>query len=119
MVKVIQPLLLGKILWYIENYDPEDKRSLHMAYGYAAAMSLSVFGMAVLQHLYYYCVQRIGMRLRVAICHMIYKKVSVFLSKRLEKCAQQMSVIFSSGSWSQQSSHGTNNHRANCEPPLE
>ncbi|XP_070711624.1 ATP-binding cassette sub-family C member 4-like [Pempheris klunzingeri] len=73
-IKVIQPLLLWKIIHYFENYDPDDQRSLCMVYGYAAAMSLSAFGLTILQHLYYYHVQRIGMKTRVAICHMIYRK---------------------------------------------
>ncbi len=47
-----------------------------MVYGYAAAMSLSAFSLSILQHLYYYHVQRTGMKIRVAVCHMIYTKVS-------------------------------------------
>ncbi|KAM4537947.1 ATP-binding cassette sub-family C member 4-like isoform 2-T2 [Fundulus diaphanus] len=73
-IKVVQPLLLGKIIEYFENYRQEDTNSLYMAYGYAAAMSVSTFGLTILQHLYYYQVIRIGMRIRVAMCHMIYKK---------------------------------------------
>ncbi|XP_071321048.1 ATP-binding cassette sub-family C member 4-like isoform X2 [Trachinotus anak] len=73
-IKVVQPLLLGKIIQYFENYDPDDQRSLYIVYGYAAAMSLSTFGLTVLQHLYYYHVQRTGMKIRVAMCHMIYRK---------------------------------------------
>ncbi|XP_060888303.1 ATP-binding cassette sub-family C member 4-like [Labrus mixtus] len=73
-IKVIQPLLLWKIIQYFETYDPDDQRSLYMVYGYAAAMSLSAFGLTILQHLYYYHLQRLGMRMRVAICHMIYRK---------------------------------------------
>uniref|UniRef100_UPI003AAC75F7 ATP-binding cassette sub-family C member 4-like n=1 Tax=Centroberyx gerrardi TaxID=166262 RepID=UPI003AAC75F7 len=73
-IKVIQPLLLGKLIQYFENYDPEDMRSLYGAYGYAAGISLSTLGLTVLQHLYYYYVQRTGMKIRVAMCHMIYRK---------------------------------------------
>ncbi|XP_070787041.1 ATP-binding cassette sub-family C member 4-like [Enoplosus armatus] len=73
-IKVIQPLLLGNIILYFENYDPHDQRSLCLAYGYAAAMSLSTFGLTILQHLYYYHVQRTGMKIRLAMCHMIYRK---------------------------------------------
>uniref|UniRef100_A0A3P8RDC0 Multidrug resistance-associated protein 4 n=1 Tax=Astatotilapia calliptera TaxID=8154 RepID=A0A3P8RDC0_ASTCA len=73
-IKVIQPLLLGKIILFFENYHPDDQRSLCMAYVYAAAMSISTFGLTILQHLYYYHVQRTGMRIRVAMCHMIYRK---------------------------------------------
>ncbi|XP_038572955.1 multidrug resistance-associated protein 4-like isoform X2 [Micropterus salmoides] len=73
-IKVIQPLLLREIILYFENYDPDDQRSLYMVYGYAAVMSLSTFGLTLLQHLYYYHVQRTGMKMRVAMCHMIYRK---------------------------------------------
>ncbi|KAM6893505.1 ATP-binding cassette sub-family C member 4-like [Xenentodon cancila] len=74
VIKVLQPLLLGQIIQYFENYDPDDQRSLYMVYGYAAAMSVSTFGVTMLQHLFYYNVQRTGMKVRVAMCHMIYKK---------------------------------------------
>ena len=62
---------------YVENYDPTDSAALHEAYGYAAGLSASVLVWAVLHHLYFYHIQRLGMRLRVALCHMIYCKVSV------------------------------------------
>ncbi|XP_033954587.1 ATP-binding cassette sub-family C member 4-like isoform X2 [Pseudochaenichthys georgianus] len=71
-IKVIQPLLLGEVILFFENYD--EQTSLRMVYVYAAAMSISPFALTILQHLYYYYVQRIGMRIRVAMCHMIYKK---------------------------------------------
>ena len=62
---------------YVENYDPNDSAALQEAYGYAAALSACVLLWAVLHHLYLYHMQRVGMRLRVALCHMIYRKVSV------------------------------------------
>ena len=62
---------------YIENYDSNDSAALHEAYGYAAGLSACVLMWAVLHHLYFYHMQRVGMRLRVAVCHMIYRKVSV------------------------------------------
>ena len=62
---------------YVENYDPTDSAALHEAYSYAAGLSASVLVWAVLHHLYFYHIQRLGMRLRVALCHMIYCKVSV------------------------------------------
>lgn len=74
-IKVLQPLLLWKIIHYFENYDPADQKGLITACVYALALSLSAFGLAILQHLYYYTVLRLGMRIRVAICHMIYRKV--------------------------------------------
>lgn len=76
VIKVIQPVFLGKIIQYFENYDPQNKKALYEALGYAAALSFCTLGLAVLHHLYFYYVQRVGMKIRVAMCHMIYKKVS-------------------------------------------
>ena len=61
---------------YVENYDPNDSAALHGAYGYAAGLSACVLVWAVLHHLYFYHMQRVGMRLRVAVCRMVYRKVS-------------------------------------------
>lgn len=75
---MLQPLLLWNIIHYFENYNQEDRKGLIMAYIYASALSLSAFGLTVLQHLYYYTVLRLGMKIRVALCHMIYRKVGRF-----------------------------------------
>uniref|UniRef100_A0AC11BX71 Uncharacterized protein n=1 Tax=Ovis aries TaxID=9940 RepID=A0AC11BX71_SHEEP len=72
--KVVLPMFLGKIISYVENYDPANSAALHEAYGYAAGLSACVLVWAVLHHLYFYHMQRVGMRLRVAVCHMIYHK---------------------------------------------
>ncbi|KAB0340579.1 hypothetical protein FD754_023012, partial [Muntiacus muntjak] len=72
--RVVQPIFLGKMISYFENYDPSDSAALHEAYGYAAGLSASVLLWAILHHMYFYHIQRVGMRLRVAVCHMIYRK---------------------------------------------
>ncbi|CAK6978676.1 ATP-binding cassette sub-family C member 4-like [Scomber scombrus] len=82
-IKTIQPLLMGEIITYFENYDPEDERSLRTAYAYAAAMSLTTFGLTFFSHLYYYHVQRIGMKIRIAMCHMIYRKALCLSSESI------------------------------------
>lgn len=51
--------------------------ALRKAYAYAAVLTFCTLVLAVLHHLYFYHVQCAGMRLRVAMCHMIYRKVSV------------------------------------------
>lgn len=72
--RVVQPIFLGKIIDYFEKYDPDDLAALHTAYGYAAVLSLCTLILAILHHLYFYHVQCAGMRIRVAMCHMIYRK---------------------------------------------
>ena len=76
VIKVIQPVILGKMINYFENYDPDNKAALYETLGYAALLSTCTIGLALLHHLYFYHVQRTGMKIRVAMCHMIYKKVS-------------------------------------------
>lgn len=74
-IKVVQPVLLGKLIEYFEEVGSGDPTALYKAYGYAAGLSLCTMGLAVMHHLYFYYVQRAGMKIRVAMCHIIYKKV--------------------------------------------
>lgn len=76
MIKVIQPVLLGRLIEYFESYDPSDTDAVYDAYSCAAGISLSTMCLTILHHLYFYNVQRVGMKIRVAMCHMIYRKVS-------------------------------------------
>uniref|UniRef100_A0A669QAT2 Multidrug resistance-associated protein 4 n=1 Tax=Phasianus colchicus TaxID=9054 RepID=A0A669QAT2_PHACC len=73
-LKIVQPIFLGKIISYFENYDASDEVDLNIAYCYAAALSVCTLILAIMHHLYFYHVQRAGMKLRVAMCHMIYRK---------------------------------------------
>ncbi|CAK6954010.1 ATP-binding cassette sub-family C member 4-like [Scomber scombrus] len=74
VIKVIQPLLLGKLIEFFENNDTTDTSAVYEAYSYAAGISLSTISLAALHHVYFYNVQRQGMKIRVAMCHMIYRK---------------------------------------------
>uniref|UniRef100_A0A8C7UG21 Multidrug resistance-associated protein 4 n=1 Tax=Oncorhynchus mykiss TaxID=8022 RepID=A0A8C7UG21_ONCMY len=85
IIKVIQPVLLGKLIRYFESYDPDNMDALYEACGYAAGVSLSTLGLAALHHLYFYHVQRAGMKIRVAMCHMIYRKALCLNSTALGK----------------------------------
>uniref|UniRef100_A0A452RZL6 ATP binding cassette subfamily C member 4 (PEL blood group) n=1 Tax=Ursus americanus TaxID=9643 RepID=A0A452RZL6_URSAM len=75
-IKVIQPIFLGKIINYFENHDSTSSVALHEAYAYTTALAVCTLILAIMHHLYFYHVQCAGMRLRVAMCHMIYRKVS-------------------------------------------
>ncbi|XP_036965888.1 multidrug resistance-associated protein 4-like isoform X3 [Acanthopagrus latus] len=85
VIKVIQPVLLGKIIEYFESYDPSNTAAVYEAYSYAAGISLSTVSLAILHHLYFYHVQRAGMKIRVAMCHMIYRKALCLNSKAFAK----------------------------------
>ncbi|XP_008142219.2 ATP-binding cassette sub-family C member 4 isoform X1 [Eptesicus fuscus] len=72
--KVVQPLFLGKIIRYFENYYRTDSVSSQEVYIYASVLTTCTLLLAILHHLYFYHVQCAGMRLRVAACHMINAK---------------------------------------------
>ncbi|XP_057563694.1 ATP-binding cassette sub-family C member 4-like isoform X2 [Hippopotamus amphibius kiboko] len=72
--KVLLPIFLGKIINYCENYDHADSADLYKACTYATVLSACVLIWAILHHLNFYHIQCVGMRLRVAMCHMIYCK---------------------------------------------
>ncbi|XP_041115614.1 multidrug resistance-associated protein 4 isoform X1 [Polyodon spathula] len=84
-LKVIQPVFLGQLILFFETYNPDDREALYVACGYAAGVSLSAFVLAILHHLYFYHVQRAGMKIRVAMCHMIFKKALCLSNTALGK----------------------------------
>ncbi|XP_076579274.1 ATP-binding cassette sub-family C member 4-like [Chaetodon auriga] len=85
VIKVVQPVVLGQMILYFENYDPDDTKAFHETLGYAAGLSICTIGLALLHHLYFYHVQRAGMKIRVAMCHMIYKKALCLSSSAMGK----------------------------------
>ncbi|KAM9328000.1 ATP-binding cassette sub-family C member 4 isoform 2-T2 [Pholidichthys leucotaenia] len=85
VIKVVQPIFLGKMIEYFETYNPDDKIALYETLGYAGGMSLGVITLALLHHLYFYHVQRAGMKIRVAMCHMIYRKALCLSSLAMGK----------------------------------
>ncbi|XP_039997776.1 multidrug resistance-associated protein 4 [Xiphias gladius] len=85
VIKVVQPVILGKMIQYFESYDPNNKTALYETLGYAATLSICTISLAVLHHLYFYHVQRTGMKIRVAMCHMIYKKALCLSSSAMGK----------------------------------
>lgn len=121
-------MLLGKIIKYFEHYDPADTAAVYDAYSYAAGISLSTIAITLLHHLYFYNVQRAGMKIRVAVCHMIYKKVGYDQRSQFE-CHPPVSFLwfavldltplFCKGSLSQQQSICPNYHRTNCKPLVQ
>ncbi|KAL3847450.1 hypothetical protein ACJMK2_018356 [Sinanodonta woodiana] len=69
--KVCQPLLLGGLIRY---FTPDTTLSRQDAFLYAMGVSLCAVNLAVLHHPYFFGVQRIGMKMRVACCSLLYRK---------------------------------------------
>ncbi|KAI4565329.1 hypothetical protein MJT46_009672 [Ovis ammon polii x Ovis aries] len=72
--RILLPTYFEALITYFQNYDPSDSGALFKAYGYTAVLNVCLVIWAVLQHFFSYYTQRIGMRLRIAMCHMIYRK---------------------------------------------
>ncbi|XP_027413619.1 multidrug resistance-associated protein 4-like isoform X1 [Bos indicus x Bos taurus] len=72
--RVLLPTYFEDLITYFQNYDPSDSGAVFKAYGYTAVLNVCLVIWAILQHFFSYYAQRIGMRLRVAMCHMIYRK---------------------------------------------
>ncbi|CAG5124702.1 unnamed protein product, partial [Candidula unifasciata] len=82
--KVIQPLLLGGLIRY---FTPDSTVSKLDAWLYALGVSLCAIVLAISHHPYFFCVQRIGMRMRVACCSLMYKKTVTGKLNRQDKRA--------------------------------
>uniref|UniRef100_A0A4W5NGP0 ATP-binding cassette, sub-family C (CFTR/MRP), member 4 n=1 Tax=Hucho hucho TaxID=62062 RepID=A0A4W5NGP0_9TELE len=78
-------VFLGQLIQYFDKYDPDNMDALYEALAYAAGISLSTVALTVLQIHYYYNVLRTGMKIRVAMCHMIYKKALCLSSAAMGK----------------------------------
>ncbi|XP_061290379.1 ATP-binding cassette sub-family C member 4-like [Bos javanicus] len=72
--RVLLPTYFEDLLTYFQNYDPSDSGALLKACGYTVVLNVSFLIWNILHHFFFYYTQRIGMRLRVAMCHMIYRK---------------------------------------------
>jgi len=71
----MQPLLLGALVHY---FDPTSDMETFDAYLMAGGISLTAIITAIVHHPYFYGTQRLGMRLRIASCSLVYKKVGIF-----------------------------------------
>nr|CAD7266221.1 unnamed protein product [Timema shepardi] len=70
--RVAQPLLLGKV---IEYFTPNSTMTIEEAYMYGAGMIVNVYLMVIMDHHYNLSAAAVGMRIRIACCSLIYRKV--------------------------------------------
>lgn len=70
--RIAQPLCLGMLIQY---FHAGNTMPTWQAYGYATGVVLSAAVYTLTIHPYFYRVQHLGMRIRVAACSLIYRKV--------------------------------------------
>ncbi|XP_053404593.1 ATP-binding cassette sub-family C member 4-like isoform X3 [Mercenaria mercenaria] len=80
--KVIQPLLLGGLIRY---FTPGSSVTKMDSYLYAMGVSLCAIMLAISHHPYFFGVQRIGMKMRIACCSLLYRKSLRLSSEGLGK----------------------------------
>jgi ABC transporter transmembrane region. len=71
--RVAQPIFLGKLILY---FNKKYEMSKDEAYGYAGALIVATLISIALNHHSFLICQKIGMRIRIACCSIIYRKVS-------------------------------------------
>ncbi|XP_070538062.1 ATP-binding cassette sub-family C member 4-like isoform X3 [Ptychodera flava] len=69
--KIISPILLGNLISY---FSPGSTMTKFDAYMYATGISLCVIMLMITHHPYFFVSQRIGMRIRISCCSLIYRK---------------------------------------------
>ncbi|WAR23566.1 MRP4-like protein, partial [Mya arenaria] len=70
--KVVQPLLLGGLIRY---FTPGSEVTKAESLLYAGGVSLCALILAISHHPFFFGVQRIGMKMRLACCSVMYRKV--------------------------------------------
>ena len=93
LIKLVQPVLLGYLLRYFESYDPNDYHGLQLAFCYGLGISLCTLLMVLENHLFIQCL-KMAMKIRVALSHMIYKKVSLLDGARGSGCGFKQGVVY-------------------------
>lgn len=71
IVKLSQPLLISNFLKY---YEPGNGMTKKEAYVYAGLIIIFALVNVLCVHGYYFCVNHLGMKIRIATCSLIYRK---------------------------------------------
>uniref|UniRef100_A0A0L8HT71 ABC transmembrane type-1 domain-containing protein n=1 Tax=Octopus bimaculoides TaxID=37653 RepID=A0A0L8HT71_OCTBM len=80
--KVIQPLLLGKLVSY---FTPNSQMTTQQAYLYGMGVVICVLLGCLTNHIFFFNVQRLGMQIRIACCSLMFKKMLILDNASLNK----------------------------------
>jgi ATP-binding cassette subfamily C (CFTR/MRP) protein 4 len=72
MYRMTQPLFLGGLIQY---FAPDSTISHNMAVGYAACIVACTFISALMSHVHNMGVLHLGMKMRIGLCSLVYRKV--------------------------------------------
>ena len=103
LIKITQPVILGYLIDYFSP-TPDVPTEPWQAYLYAAGVSGLALLLATVHGPYFFAIQHMGMKTRVGLCTLVYRKVCC--TKRLEKTwkhshlsAKTLCVLFTLVFW--------------------
>jgi ATP-binding cassette subfamily C (CFTR/MRP) protein 4 len=73
--RVAQPLFLGRLVRYFSGSNSDSQTTIEEAYFYAAGVVLCSAINIFVMHPYMMAIVHMGMKIRVACCSLIYRKV--------------------------------------------
>jgi len=78
---MFQPILIGRLLSYF-NTEGEKTTNLEQAYMYAACLTISTLVTMVLYHIPQVDMIHYGMKMRIACCSIIFRKVCLIIKNK-------------------------------------
>lgn len=76
--RILQPLLLA---FLIRSYGSDEPQEQTKSYYYAAGIVLTAIAYPLTHHPYFFEVTHVGMKMRVACCSLVYRKVGVWWTR--------------------------------------
>jgi len=79
--RMFQPILIGRLLLYF-NTEEQKTTDVEQAYMYAACLTISTLVSMVLYHVPQVNMIHYGMKMRIACCSLIFRKVCLIIKKK-------------------------------------
>lgn len=94
VLRTLQPIFQGLVIKYFNGDDTKEVPTRDEVLCYAAGLILTTLGITFIMHHSNLGAQQIGMRIRIACCSLVYRKVSPNSPISLKQKAKKNKVTF-------------------------